>query len=118
MKRPDTTPVTYVDMFGMAYNVWFWIRNDNPLELLMVSQDPDFGYLEPYATLTAYIPETESCKQDEGFVKNWSENTGLDMWLAENGFAAATGEVAYSGYVTIPKYRFNMDRIRQHAASL
>lgn len=53
----------------------------------------------PFAIVTVNIPDVE-LEQDEIMVKNYSENSGMDDWMIENGLAIDTGKLVSIGYVT------------------
>ena len=38
----------------------------------------------------------------------------MDKWLEENGIATPTGISVRSGYVQIPLYTFNIEKVREH----
>ena len=63
---------------------------------LMHAEDGD-----PVACCTVNIPEA-SLGENEILVKNWTENEGMDDWLAENGIAKHTGRDVATGYVSAP----------------
>lgn len=45
-------------------------------------------------------------------VKNYSENEGMLLFLLENGFGIPTGKGIESGYVTLPVFSFDREKLQ------
>lgn len=60
--------------------------------------------VEPWATLTINIP-SKPCGPNEVYIKNYSENDGLEEWAKKVGIIAEHVGTAIAGYVLIPRYR-------------
>jgi predicted GNAT family acetyltransferase len=52
----------------------------------------------PYMTATVNLPD-QSCKPDETFIKDWSENEGILHALVQNDIVLDTGKQVSTGYV-------------------
>ncbi len=101
----------FMTVYGQKHEMYFNEREqENSVEGLCLLSMED-GYLEPWCDVVIY---TCGCAANEGYVKNYSENTGLDTWLEENGIAVPTGKWIQPGYVRLPQYRFDMDKVNRH----
>ena len=78
---------------------------DDTLAVQMISEDG-----EPYTVITIHTDEKPSNKEC-AFVKNYSENTGIDEFLIKNGIAEPSGRVVSSGYVEIPEFKFDLSKL-------
>lgn len=81
------------------------------LSLYLVTDDE--GYPAPWCRVTYRINGYVETK-DTALVKNWKENEGLDKWLKENGFAVPTGRTFRAGFVIIPEYKFNLEKVNEY----
>ena len=71
----------------------------------------DVDECEPFADVTANIPGM-SVPEGCAYVKNWSENEGMDRFLLESGIGEQIG-TAFTGYVVAPLFRFDMGKVRR-----
>lgn len=99
------------ESWGEKYDLAFGVMRKNPLALCLYNKDKEFDFWEPFCDISINsLPATE----DTCYVKNYSENEGLDKWLVDNGFAAFTGRQQASGFVTIPEMKFNLEKIKEY----
>lgn len=87
------------------------------LAITLVSEMDDLpGEFEPFATATVNLPNSP-CPENEVWVKNWSENEGMDEWLARKDIIDCECEtdVATSGYVLVSRYKLS-DTFIKHVA--
>lgn len=65
------------------------------------------GYDEPIAVITVAMPEAP----DPGciWVKDWSENEGMESWLVRSGLAVPTGKGLDNGFVQIWEHKLLFD---------
>lgn len=112
-QTPSLAPMTYIDFCGDANLVFprlnFYVDNDN-LYLGLVSEDLEWGGLEPYCDVTVNIdplPYLHSCID--------TNNNGAKMiaFLEQNGFGEDTGMHMFSGFCLYPVFRFNEDKLRE-----
>ena len=61
---------------------------------------------EPVATVTVNLPE-DSCDEDEIFVKDYSENTGMVTALLDAKLVERPHRYVRSGFVSVPVCRLN-----------
>ena len=102
----------YKTFYGES-EVLFYVEEESPLSISLIDFDEE--YPEPYCDVTVRIPGAPACREDEAYVKEWSENAGLGDWLVENGIATRTGISARTGYVTAYQYKFDMDKVRENS---
>lgn len=76
-------------------------------------RDREYGYAEPYCTVTLSVPGA-LVGSDEAFVKDYSENAGIGAWLERNGIARPTGRLKSQGYVMLPVYKFDLEKVEKH----
>ena len=103
------------NIYGKDHELYFYeIDEGYGLSLGLVEMNED-GFPEPWTDVTVVIPESLMCEDDEAFIKNWSENEGIDDWLVENGIAVCTGTEVQTGYVSAPIMKFDLDKVREHS---
>lgn len=97
----------YIDRYGGAYQVSFtrsiYADNGN-LAILMYTMDPEYGFLEPFATMTVNIDLLP-----EGYATIDTNNLGDGIvdWLTIQGIAEPTGDYLPSGFCVYPIVKFN-----------
>lgn len=78
--------------------------------------DAEENFWEPWSEITVNLPGETLTDELCGFVDSNYCNTGGSMpgFLVENGLAAPTGKVAFSGFCTYQEFRFNIEKIDEH----
>lgn len=67
---------------------------------------------ELYTTLTINL-EDENCPRNEVFIKNYSENLGIEQYLLTHNIITGTPTyIAASSFVSIPRYKLHPDIVR------
>jgi len=100
-----------INLFGSDYPVTLKIsryQENGGLYLgLLDAGDEEYG--GSFADITVNM----GCRlpNDCAAVKNYSENEGMEKFLVENGLGKPTGQGLSSGYVTVPVFKFDMDRL-------
>ena len=103
-----STPIKYEED-----DVYFdGLHGENAQDLYLVTVEN--GHPVFFRAVCVRLSVGEPFLPQDGFVKNYSENSGMDKWLEENGIASPTGITVPSGYVQIPMYTFNIDKVREH----
>lgn len=101
------------NLWGEEYDVYFdGLDGENAQDLYLVTVED--GYPEFFCDVCIRLAAGEPENPHDGFVKNYSENIGMDKWLEENGIASPTGIMIPSGFVWVPMYTFNIDKVREH----
>ena len=107
------TPLFW-NVYGRDHELYFYpIEESYGLSLGLLEKGEE-GVIEPWCDVTVVLPDSLNCKPDEAYVKNWSENEGLDTWLIKNGVASSTGKYAMTGYVRAPLLKFDLEKVREH----
>jgi hypothetical protein len=68
-------------------------------------------HCEPYADLTVNVDDDIELAPYQAAVKNYSENEGMDKFVEENGLGEHTGKMIRSGYVMLPIYQFDREKL-------
>lgn len=95
--------------YGEDYEVAFVIEREEPLALVLYNKAEDGDWLEPFCDVSI---NSLSAGKDTCYVKNYSENKGLDKWLYDMGFAVPTGRISGAGY-GVPEMRFDLKKIKE-----
>ena len=106
-------PMTYIDFNGDANLVFprlnFYLA-DNNLYLGLLSEDLEWGGLEPYSDVTVNIdplPYLHSC------IDTNNNSQEIIEFLEKNGFGEDTGRHMFSGFCLYPIFRFNEEKLRE-----
>lgn len=60
--------------------------------------------------LTASVNASVNCGTDKCFIKNYSENSGVEEWLIKNNIIGAESLASVpSGFVSLPLYTINLE---------
>jgi len=98
----------YNGLFGSAgYNVFLSVGKYANGRIAISAVDEDGA---PAFVATVNLPDInipDGCAA----IKDWGENAGMGMLLAENGIAEKVVGVVAQGYVHIPIVRLNMSRL-------
>ena len=82
--------------------------------LRAVCKNEEFGFWEPFATVTVNLDRTYYHSNDPNAVYiDTNNNPGMDKFLADNGLAEFTGMYGFSGYCVYPQMRLDMDKIKE-----
>lgn len=65
---------------------------------------------EPWTMVTINIGE-EPLNEKCAFVKDYAENEGMANFLVKNKIAKPTGRMFPSGFVMIPEYEFDLNKL-------
>ena len=107
-----SSPLKY-NCWGEEIDVYFaGLEGENAHDLYLVTVED--RYPEFFCDVCIRLAAGPPFNPHDGFVKNYSENTGLDKWLEANGIATPTGVSVRSGYVQVPLYTFNIEKVREH----
>ena len=68
---------------------------------------------EPWSTLTVNLGK--KCAPDCAFIDVNNNGEEIVDWLLENKFGVFTNEIEIRGFCIYPKFKFDMDVVRQHA---
>ena len=100
-------------MFGRTYPVYFRVSaySDASLAVLLESADEE-EYGTPFCDVTKCVGGVE-LGEYHALVKNYSENESMIDFLVSNGFGELDGRSVQSGYVQMPVFRFNQDRLKE-----
>lgn len=93
--------------FGQATEVQLWVATypNGRVALQLMAQMEDYDSLEPYLTPSVNLVN-DPCPNGEIYIKNWSENEGIQEWLIENGVIEPTPtHAAHSGYVMAERFK-------------
>lgn len=98
-------------LYGSEYHVSLrvGVYQDGSLAVQLLSADPD-EYNEPFCDVTKCVGAALGAY--EAAVKTYSENEGMLAFLESNGFGKASGRIVQSGYVTMPIFQFDSERLR------
>jgi len=105
-----------ISAFGRTYEIILSaLEYRTPKTLaVMALEIRDDGETAPFGILTSNMaPAVDACLQDDthAFLKTWSENSDwAEKLVRENSLAEPTGDMAYSGFVCAPLYRWNIER--------
>ena len=66
---------------------------------------------EEYCDITVNVSGSGLLPPYCACVKNYAENEGIERFIVENGLAKPTGQTIRSGFVTIPVYQFDKERL-------
>lgn len=103
----DLTFYPYEDAYGNHFTITFakGVYNNGNLAVIIYNEEPEYGYLEPYADLTVNIEPLDH-DYKAAIDTNNLPNEIID-WLEENEIAWATGEELHSGFCTYPVVKFD-----------
>lgn len=62
----------------------------------------------PFMTVSVNLPDEEVTNEKSTFVKNYSENRGVDRWLIENDLAHYTGRFNFQ--LGVPEMEFHLEK--------
>lgn len=98
-------------LYGSVYHVYFRVGTyqDGSLAVQLLSADPE-EYNEPFCDVTKCVDV--ELGSYEAAVKTYSENEGMLAFLENNGLGKASARIVESGYVTMPVFRFDSERLR------
>lgn len=65
----------------------------------------EYGWVEPYATITVNLPN-EKLTDDKCAFVDGNNVPFVDEWLEENGIAEPTGRFGFSGFCVYAEMRF------------
>ena len=107
----EPKPLLWESPWGGSTEVLFSVKSedDEPLSLSLVDTD---GL--PFTEVTVDVPETAGCALDEAYVKDWGENEGMYRWLMLNEIGHPTKKTVRGNYVSIPQFKFDLKKVRQH----
>ena len=85
--------------------------NNNSLFIGLVDADE----CEPFTDLTVNVTGSEKLAPYQAAVHNYSENEGMERFVEAHGLGTPTGQTIRSGYVVLPVYQFNRDKLLQYS---
>lgn len=89
------------DYLGTEVSLLFREYANGRTAIQLMSFDEEYQADVPFATATVNLPD-EYITVGEVFIKNYSENEGMLMFLVKNNIVAPYHRVVKSGHVQIP----------------
>ena len=85
--------------------------NNNSLFIGLVDADE----CEPFTDLTVNVTGSEKLAPYQAAVHNYSENEGMERFVEAHGLGTPTGQTIRSGYVVLPVYKFNREKLIKYS---
>lgn len=107
---PESTRFPIMDASGVRIDTYFQIEtyaSNNNLAIRLLSEEPDDGYLEDYASLTVNIAELPPYA---AAIDTNNLPSSIVSALEEKGIAHVTGCIQ-SGFCTYPVVRFDAEKL-------
>lgn len=110
-----TSPYTGNQMDAMLIRDAY--ADNGRLFLGLKTYNEEDKFWEPWCDITVNLPFAPLTDETCSYVD--TNNAGhLRQWLEDNHLGEWTGKVAHSGYCAYPEFRFNLEEIEKHLASL
>lgn len=108
------TKMTYEAWYGTK-EVWMTVdryRADNSIALQLWCMDEEYGYEEPYGTLTVCLPNEYKTNENCVFLDT-NNMRDAEEFIEKYGIGKATDMYGFSGFCMYPEYELDMERIAE-----